>query len=251
MNCRSVSKILPGLAASELDTATAGRAMEHIAGCAFCSRELAGYERTLTLLAEPRPMTEPPPTLDMLRLPDARPRPVFRPVLAAMAAGILLLALCIPWLLRKPVVKPSVSPRPVTEVASAVGNEGAMGTGELGTANRGTLGNRGQRTGNRWHGRSSVRLGRGGPGHRRWRVRARPVLVRRDGSGDERIVRPKVLLLVACSMETPSESSIEIESVNRATRTVTRFSSRNDDSSTEQTVETESTPDTDDGGRVQ
>ena len=92
MNCRALAKLMPELAAGELDERRAADAQAHIAGCSSCAEQLKRFEEALEALSAPREMVGVPAALDVLRLPEETRRPWLRPAVASMGAAILLLA---------------------------------------------------------------------------------------------------------------------------------------------------------------
>jgi len=112
MNCRKLAKLMPELAAGELDERLSAEAMEHVAGCSSCARELKGYEEALEALSASREMVAVPPGLETLRLPEAAPRLWLRPAMASVGAAVLLLLA----LLTLPLLAPDKPEAPVPVV---------------------------------------------------------------------------------------------------------------------------------------
>jgi hypothetical protein len=92
VNCKALAKLMPELAAGELDERRAADAQAHIAGCSSCAEQLKRFEEALEALSAPREMVGVPVALDVLRLPEETRRPWLRPALASMGAAALLLA---------------------------------------------------------------------------------------------------------------------------------------------------------------
>lgn len=111
MNCRALAKLLPELAAGELDEKRAAEAREHMAGCSACAQEFRKYEVALRALSAPRQMAAVPEALAFLNLPEKARKPWLRPAWAAFAAAVLLLAAILTLPLLSP--KPPKAPAPV------------------------------------------------------------------------------------------------------------------------------------------
>ncbi len=102
MNCRKLAKIMPELAAGELDSWLADDAMKHLAECEACSTEYKKHRTDAEALSGPWEHLPVPDELALLQLPDyaRQPRRWLVPVLAS--AVILLVVVCCATLLMGP-----------------------------------------------------------------------------------------------------------------------------------------------------
>lgn len=91
MNCRKIVKLLPELAAGEIDEQTARMADAHTGHCSSCAAELAAHKKALAALASPREMMEVPESLAVLMIPEA----AVRRSTTRRAVAVCAVAVCI------------------------------------------------------------------------------------------------------------------------------------------------------------
>lgn len=117
MNCRRLAGLLPELVENELDELTTREARDHIASCAACASEAAGYELALGALRCEWRTLETPPALSSIDLHLTHRRTQWGQLVLVGNAmiAVLLLAFVAPWMCARRTAQP-VTP-PVSEHA--------------------------------------------------------------------------------------------------------------------------------------
>jgi hypothetical protein len=98
MNCRKLAKLMPELAAGELNNALTEEAQRHIAECPSCSDELSRYKNALSALSAPKTSVAVPDALAVLQIPDESPVRIF-PRRLAFAGAALAAVICLIFML--------------------------------------------------------------------------------------------------------------------------------------------------------
>lgn len=91
MRCKDVIRIMPELAAGEIDNIAAAEAMTHVDSCSTCKAQLEHFKRSMAVLARPKDAVATPSALDQLVLSDRNWHPF--PYLRTATATICLVAL--------------------------------------------------------------------------------------------------------------------------------------------------------------
>lgn len=96
MNCRSLAKIMPELAAGELSGSVDAEAMEHVKDCQSCYAKLEHYQALLSALSKPRDQMEAPESLSFFTIPVKQSRRwVSSKRILALAASMVVLIVAV------------------------------------------------------------------------------------------------------------------------------------------------------------
>lgn len=227
MNCRALARVLPELAAGELDEKRAAEAREHIAACSACAEELEEYQQALGALTACREMASVPEALNILDLPEKTRRSWARPAPASMGAAILLLAivLMLPlFLSRKPETPSRTTVRPVAPKVVIAHEPVALQPKPESRPVR----------------------------HKRYITRARHThFIARRPTERAKDLEPSPVIVMVSQMKLPPESYVvQIESTDTESGTTSVYAQLHDEAMGDQTVGITSNLNAEDNGRI-
>lgn len=114
MNCRSLAKIMPELAAGELSESVDAEAMEHVKDCQGCYAKLEHYQALLSALSKPRDQMEAPESLSFFTIPVKQSRrwvPSKRILALAASVVFIIVAVALARLPHTPRQQTAVKPQ--------------------------------------------------------------------------------------------------------------------------------------------
>ncbi|HET6456252.1 MAG TPA: zf-HC2 domain-containing protein [Armatimonadota bacterium] len=226
MNCKALARIMPELAAGELNEKQAAEAREHITVCSSCAEELRSYEAALGALSAPREMLELPQGLEVLNLPEKARRPRLRPALASVGAAALLLAAILTLPLFSPkmpktperIVVQQVPPKP--QIIKPIVRSLEPAKQQIAQQ----------------------------PKHRH-RVVRKPYVAKKPKEMEAPAPTPEIVIVSQAKLS-PESYSIEIQSTDMASGTTTVYTQSHDDVTGDHSFQMQTTFNTEDTGRT-